>query len=41
MKPITKALRLARKIPNGKVTADKRRAVKAWVVAIKDMLAQG
>jgi hypothetical protein len=41
MKPITKALRLARKIPNGKVTADKRRAVKALVVAIKDMLAQG
>jgi hypothetical protein len=41
MKPINRALRLARKIPNGKVTADKRRAVKAWVVAIKDMLAQG
>jgi hypothetical protein len=41
MKPINKALRLARKIPNGKATADKRKAVKAWVVAVKDMLARG
>jgi hypothetical protein len=41
MKPINKALRLARKIPNGKATAEKRKAVKAWVNAIRVMLNQG
>jgi hypothetical protein len=41
MKPINKALRLAKKIPNGKVTAEKRKAVKTWVNAIRLMLAQG
>jgi hypothetical protein len=38
MKPITKALKLARKIPNGKKTNEKRKAVHAWVLAIKEML---
>jgi hypothetical protein len=41
MKPINKALRLAKKIPNGKTTTDKRKAVRAWVIAVKDMLAKG
>lgn len=41
MKPITKAVRLARKIPSGKKTAQKRKAVHAWVLAIKEMLQKG
>lgn len=38
MKPITKALRLARKIPPGKKTREKSKAVHAWVLAVKEML---
>lgn len=39
MKPITKALKLARKIPNGKKTSAKRKAVHRYFEAIKEMLA--
>jgi hypothetical protein len=38
MKPINKALRLARKIPNGSKTAEKCKAVRAWVKSIRVML---
>jgi hypothetical protein len=38
MKPMTKALRLARKIPAGSKTKSKCKAVHAWVAAIKEML---
>jgi hypothetical protein len=41
MKPITKALRLARNIPNGSKTAEKCKAVRAWVNAIRLMLDKG
>lgn len=39
MKPMTKCLRLARKIPSGKKTKEKAKAVHAWAVAVKQMLA--
>lgn len=38
MKPMTKAIRLARKIPSGKKTKEKVKAVHAWVIAVKEML---
>jgi hypothetical protein len=38
MKPINKALRLAKKIPNGRRTTEKCKAVRAWVNAIRVML---
>jgi hypothetical protein len=41
MKPMTKALKLARKIPSGAKNKAKCKAVHAWVKAIKEMLANG
>ena len=38
MKPTTKAIRLAKKIPNGRKTKAKCAAVHAWVKAVKEML---
>ena len=41
MKPMTKAIRLARKIPSGKKTKEKAKAVHAWVLAVKEMINHG
>lgn len=39
MKPMTKAMRLARKINQATSYKDKSKLVRQWVVAIKEMLA--
>jgi len=38
MKPITKALKLAAKIPHGRKTKEKCKAVHAWHKAVIEML---
>lgn len=40
MTKYNKAMRLARKIPSGKKTTAKCKAVHNWVLAVKDMLAE-
>lgn len=41
MKPMTKAIKLAKKIPSGAKTKVKCIAVHRWVLAVKDMLDKG
>jgi hypothetical protein len=38
MKPMTKALKIARKIPTGAKTKANCKGVHAWVIAVKEML---
>jgi len=41
MSNLEKALELARKIPPGKKSKRKSKAVHAWVIAIKEMIKNG